>query len=245
MIKKRQRVRKTVLLISMILFPITLNYFSPYLVILGASRGIVAGSMITFATLFLSSLFLGRLFCGWICPAGAIQEIAFMVNGKRPNIGRLDWIKYLIVWSPWITIIIFLFIKAGGVKKIDPFFMMETGISVAEPADYMIYLTVVGAFLMMSLIAGKRAGCHAFCWIAPFMVIGRKIRNAADYPALRLKSDSKKCVSCGACTKACPMSLDVQNMVEVNKMRNSECILCGECIDACPNSVIRFSYSKG
>lgn len=48
----RQKIRKAVIIISVILFPITYYYFSPYLIIDGASQGIISGSFIMFATFF-------------------------------------------------------------------------------------------------------------------------------------------------------------------------------------------------
>jgi len=48
---KRQRVRKALILISFFLFPVTIFYLSPVLIIEGASQGIVAGSFIIFASL--------------------------------------------------------------------------------------------------------------------------------------------------------------------------------------------------
>jgi ferredoxin-type protein NapH len=39
------------------------------------------------------------------------------------------------------------------------------------------------------------------------------------------------------------MSLDVNGMVKLARMENSECILCGTCIDGCPKKVIRYSFS--
>jgi hypothetical protein len=41
---KRQKIRKTIQLVSMLLFPVTLNYFSPYLIIQGSLEGVLAGS---------------------------------------------------------------------------------------------------------------------------------------------------------------------------------------------------------
>ena len=40
---RRQQWRWAILLTSLLLFPVTLNYFSPYLVIDGAAQGIVSG----------------------------------------------------------------------------------------------------------------------------------------------------------------------------------------------------------
>jgi ferredoxin-type protein NapH len=38
----RQRVRKALIILSFLLFPITMNYFSPYIIVDGASQGIIS-----------------------------------------------------------------------------------------------------------------------------------------------------------------------------------------------------------
>lgn len=58
---RRQRVRQALLLVSLLLFPLTIHYFSPYIIVDGAAQGIVSGSMIVFVLMFLSSLLVGRL----------------------------------------------------------------------------------------------------------------------------------------------------------------------------------------
>ena len=69
---RRQKIRALSLLLMVLLFPIILNFFSPYIIVDGASRGIATGSFITFGALFLGSLLFGRAFCGWLCPGGGI-----------------------------------------------------------------------------------------------------------------------------------------------------------------------------
>ena len=49
----RQNLRKLLLMISMLLFPITIWYMSPYLIIQGAMEGIVSGSFIVSAWFYL------------------------------------------------------------------------------------------------------------------------------------------------------------------------------------------------
>jgi len=90
-----------------------------------------------------------------------------------------------------------------------------------------------------------RAFCHYVCWMAPFMILGRKVRNLARWPALRLKADAEKCIDCRRCTQNCPMSLDVNGLVHRETMEHSECILCRTCVDSCPQGVIRYSFSGG
>jgi Pyruvate/2-oxoacid:ferredoxin oxidoreductase delta subunit len=106
---------------------------------------------------------------------------------------------------------------------------------------YIIYYAVIGLFLTLSLTLGRIAGCHAIYWMAPFMIIGRKIRNLLKYPALQLKADASKCTDCLTCTRNYPMSMDVNALVKRGNMEHSECILCGNCMDSCSSSVIRYS----
>ena len=240
--KRRQRLRKAIILISFLFFPITLNYFSPVLIIMGAAEGIIVASFIMFAIQFLSALFLGRAFCGWLCPAAGLQEMCFSANDNKVKTGKADWIKWMI-WIPWISIIIITFVKAGGFHSIRPLYMFENGISVDEPMAYILYFTVVGVFVILSLLVGRRAFCHYGCWMSPFMIIGRKIRNIFKWPALHLESDNEKCIDCKACTKACPMSIDPNTMVRKQNMEHAECILCGNCIDVCPKNAIEYGFS--
>lgn len=239
-----QRIRKGIILTTFILFPIIMNYFSPYVIIDGASQGIVNGSLIIFGLMFLASLVLGRAWCGWVCPAGGLQEAASGVNNGAFKTGKRDWIKWFI-WAPWLGIIVATAIAAGGYRRVDFFHLTESGVSVAEPMQYITYLLVVGIFLLLAALMGRRAGCHTICWMAPFMIIGRKIRNLAAWPSLRLMAQSASCKDCLKCTSNCPMSLDVHGMVQRERMEHNECILCGTCVDNCSQNAIRFSFSAG
>jgi len=238
---RRQKTRKTLLLVMFVLFPITYYYFSPYLIIMGASEGIIAGSFITFSAMLVGSLFLGRFFCGWLYPAGATQELCFKVNNKNFKGGKRNWIKYFI-WIPWIAVIAVMFVQAGGISVVEPFYQTYYGISIQDMQSVILFLIIAGIFAGIAIAAGKRASCHTICWMAPFMIIGRKIRNVINLPALQLVADKRECINCETCTRNCPMSLDVNSMVGEDSMENSECILCGTCADTCPKSAIKLSF---
>lgn len=237
------KVRKGMLLISMLLFPIILSYLSPYVIIMGASTGILSGSAILFVALFVAATFFGRLWCGWVCPGGAVQEFAFDANSKRLNHKKLDWIKW-VVWTLWLGLIVFLFVQAGGILEVMPFLGTTMGISVLEFHMYIIYYGVLFLLVAPSLIFGKRFMCHTFCWMAPFMILGRKIGNALNLPGVRLRAENDNCISCGRCSSACPMSLDVQHMVEVKSTEHAECILCKSCVAVCPKDVLQLRIAK-
>jgi polyferredoxin len=80
---KRQSIRKALVVISFLLFPITIYYLSPILIIQGLAEGIIAGSFIFFALLFAVSLFLGRAHCGWVCPAGGLKKFVPLPPAKK------------------------------------------------------------------------------------------------------------------------------------------------------------------
>ena len=247
---RRQALRRTLLLLSFIAFPLTMNYFSPYLIVDASFQGILNGSAIVFASMFVGSLLFGRLWCGWACPAAGLQEPLLRVNGRRVG-RRADLVKWLI-WVPWIALIVFAVVRAGGYSSVQPFYGTVGGISVAGDADrpiiaaYAIYFAVVLLFFGLALAVGRRGGCHTVCWMAPFMILGREARNRLGaWPSLRLVADTPQCTKCGTCTGVCPMSLDVQSMVARGHMEASECSLCGSCADNCPAKVIRYSFSAG
>ncbi|MEE8568323.1 MAG: 4Fe-4S binding protein [Anaerolineales bacterium] len=241
----RQRIRKALLFVSLLLFPLTLYYFSPMLIIQGASEGIINGSFVVFGLMFLSALFLGRFWCGWACPAGALQEFGAPINNKQAPGGKWDWIKWGI-WIPWIGIIAVMAIQAGGYQAVNPFFQLEGGLTVLQeppPPWFMIYYIIIAIFLTLAIVVGRRAGCHYICWMAPFMIIGRRVRNLFKWPALGLRVEPDKCIDCKRCTRDCPMSLDVNGMVNMGDIEHNECILCGTCADNCPEDVIHYSFS--
>jgi ferredoxin-type protein NapH len=239
----RQKLRSGILIVMFVLFPVTFMYFSPYLIIMGASEGVITGSFIVFVVLFLVALFAGRIFCSWVCPLAGIQEHCATARPKKAN-NRLNWVRY-VIWVPWLGIIIYMAIRAGGFKSVDFAYQTLYGVSVRDIPSLIMYLMVVIITLVLSFAVGKRALCHYVCWINPFMVAGRKLGNILKIPSLRLRADKAICNKCGKCSKACTMSLDVMEMVQTGKMENSECILCGKCVDICPKGVIKYTFQRG
>ncbi|SET02469.1 4Fe-4S binding protein [Paenibacillus sp. NFR01] len=240
---KRQKVRQLLLLLSFLLFPVTLFYFSPYLIIQGGAAGIVTGSFIVFAALFGTSLVFGRAFCGWLCPGGGLQESCRLVADKKIKRKGIRWIKYFL-WAPWIAGIIGAFAAAGGFHAVDFFYMTEHGISAGSLPGLATYFAIVALIATLALTIGRRGMCYSICWMSPFMVFGTLISDKLRLPTLHLQPVPANCTSCGRCTRQCPMSIEVTAMVNRNDMRNPECILCGGCADVCPSSAIHLTFGK-
>ncbi len=241
-IKTRQKIRRGIVFFVFLIFPVIVNYLSPVLILAGASEGIINGSFIVFGLMFLSSLFLGRTYCGWICPASGMQEATEKFRTKKAKTGGGNIFRWA-VWIVWLGFMIYLFINAGGVQKADFLYATPQVISILDPIIVFIYLAVVLLVFVMTMIWGQRAFCKYLCWMGPFMIAGDKIRHWIKIPGLYLHPKKEKCIECGKCTKNCPMDIDVQNMVQINNMYNTECIMCLNCADICPKGAI--SVKKG
>jgi ferredoxin-type protein NapH len=131
------------------------------------------------------------------------------------------------------------------VRRIDFFYQTNRGLSVTDLPGLIAYVSVVALFVGLTAAAGRRAGCHTVCWMAPFMVIGRSVRNRIGWPSLRLSARQEDCAGCRKCSGECPMSIDVMERVKEGRLETPDCILCGSCVDACSRKVICYSFSAG
>jgi len=240
--KTRQKIRKGLILFSFFLFPAIFFYLSPVLILRASSKGIINGSFVIFILLFMSSLFLGRGYCGWVCPAAGCQEAIFAARDKK--VTRGDYVKWL-VWVPWISSIALLAFRAGGYHKMDFFYMTTHGLSVGNIYGLIAYFIILFLLIVLpAFVFGKRSFCHHLCWMAPFMIVGRKIRNNFQWASLQLQASAETCKHCHTCSENCPMSLPVEKMVQQDSMENAECILCGTCVDGCKEGAIAFSWQN-
>ena len=241
---KRQQIRKAIIIGMFFTFPITIAWMSPAMPIIYGFSGIVVGATIMFLLHFFVALFLGRAFCGFVCPGGGLSECLMRINNKGVKNSKLRAIKY-IVWAFLVIATIASFVWAGGINEIDFFGGLEGGwIFLSAPYRYVIYFGVLLSTLLFQLLLGKRSFCQCACWIAPFMIMGAMVSDLLRLPRLRLKANADSCVGCKQCSKKCPMSLDVKTMVETANMKNSECILCGECVDICPKKSIVYTFKN-
>ena len=236
----RQRIRKGLLALMFLLFQYRLFhlFFSPVLAVAAASQGVVNGSLLIYALLFLGSLFFGRAWCGWCCPGAALNEGCSVVVRKRCRGGRADMVKYM-VFAALAGVIGYMAYRAGGFHAVEPLFGVDRRSHLQD-----IFL-LVGAFVIivpLALLWGRRANCRYLCWEAPIMILGTKIKNTIGWPSLHLAANPAVCKDCGNCDKHCPMSLPVAAMVKRGDMRNAECVLCGNCVDSCPTVAIRYAF---
>lgn len=74
------------------------------------------------------------------------------------------------------------------------------------------------------------------------MTCGMAAGSALKVPSLHIAYDEARCVHCGACSRACPMSLDPVASARALKVPY-ECINCGECVGSCRKGALSFRSS--
>ncbi|MCY6370178.1 4Fe-4S binding protein [Clostridium ganghwense] len=174
---------------------------------------------------------LGRAFCGYICPLGTIQSLITKL-GKRLNIKQIKINKSvdkILRYAKYVVLFVVLFTtyKAGElvIRTYDPwaaFMHLSAGTEIFE--EFLIGLIILIALLISSLFI-ERAWCRYFCPLGAALAITSPLR------IFKIRKNTSTCVNCKACTRSCPMGLDVHSEKSVS---STECISCGECITRCP-----------
>jgi ferredoxin-type protein NapH len=83
-------------------------------------------------------------------------------------------------------------------------------------------------------LGGTRQWCRNFCPMAAFLGLIQKFGRYR----IRVKDDM--CISCGMCTKACEMGIDVRAYAQANEsFVRASCVGCGMCAEVCPRGVLQ------
>lgn len=182
----------------------------------------------------ISTIIVGRYFCGWICALGTMQELfgklGLKIFKKRFEVNaRLDkslrYLKYVL-----LAIILYFTWKTGTliIRPYDPFAAYSHIPAGFEElwGDFAIGFSI----LIISLIASMfydRFFCKYACPLGAFLGIISKIS------LFKIKRENSTCIHCNLCNKSCPVNINVSNL---NQIDSAECISCLECVTACPTN---------
>ncbi|HBH11936.1 MAG: Putative Polyferredoxin [Clostridiales bacterium 38_11] len=183
----------------------------------GISRSIALSISIT-----LTALLLGRVFCGFLCPIGALQDGFRFLAGKLrikkkrlPSIGlaKPESIKY-------VLLIILIVLSTFG---------LSSRISVLSP--WLAYLNAfaglrfhTGLFVLILIVLSsvffRRFFCRCFCPLGAFQALLNAISP------LKI-SKGKSCNGCQLCLKDCPVDI----MPDDEDAISPECVNCLKCTE--------------
>ena len=186
----------------------------------------------TAAIPILLSLVLGRVFCGWICPADLLFEIAGKARqwaGIRTDVTFSRATKYAVLGVGLVGSAL-----AGSQLLAEVYPPRIIG------AELYLWITFgafgAGAWFFLLLVAfeifvSKRFWCRYVCpGGALYSLLGRRRR-------LRLEINSDACTECKLCDLSCefglqPMASDL----------GPECNNCGLCVRACGHDALVWTW---
>lgn len=179
----------------------------------------------------LATLLVGNVFCGWICPWGAIQDALTWVRNKlhlktwQPPAGLDRWLRY----GRFVVLGVVIYFSVSTARlwfaDYDPYvqlFGLTWLFKMGESGA--VGLTIVGLVLVGSVVV-DRMWCRYLCPLgAVFAVIGH-------LSFLRIRRDAATCTDCTLCDRPCPVGLSVSTS---SPKVSTDCIGCMDCVTTCP-----------
>ena len=179
----------------------------------------------------LLSIVGNKLFCGWVCPIGALQEIFYLLPHRRKRF-RFAFYAVNSVRFGLLLIFIPLLINFGVYiyGYFNPFEILHW------PFDtdfWALYAWAVIIIVILFSLISYRPFCHIVCPIGAVTWLLEHI----SFMRIRLRKD--KCNNCHLCIKVSPCC-GLKSIVEGKRIR-PDCYACGKCIAACPTRALDFS----
>ena len=177
--------------------------------------------LIMFLVPIILTLLLGRVYCGYVCPFGAIQELINTKKLRKKIPDKLDRKLKLIKYGILLIVGIGTVITGravGSLSLLKPIFTFSGTLA-----------SIIGT---VGVLAASVFYYRPFCrYLCPYGALMALLSRLSFY---RIRTSSS-CVKCKICERKCNMAAIVDGSV------GHECLLCGECIDVCPKGSLKIN----
>ena len=221
----------------------------------GAFQAVIGSSKFRFSyyitgILILFGVLLGRFICGFLCPFGWFQELLHKIPSPKLSTKKLKPLRYLKYVVLLVMVVLLPLLAVNELGMGDPFFCKYLCPQGVLEGAIPLSLTNAGiraalgklftwkACILLAVIVGSVVFYRPFCkWLCPLGAFYALLNNVSLF---QMRVDTHKCVSCGACAKACKMDVDI-----TKTPNHAECIRCGMCMKACPTDAIQYKFGLG
>ncbi len=178
------------------------------------------------AALIVVSLIFGKLFCGWLCPVGCIQDVIKLnaiSHGSNSNkfSNYRHFIKYIVLL---IIVILPYYSGYGTWAFVSPWTTLQS-----LPGLFFVEFKFTFALLFFLLIiAISIFYFRPFCqYLCPLGAVQSMLNAVIPKSLLQTNRQTQSCNSCSACRIKCPQNLHVASKSEIYP----DCNLCLQCCE--------------
>jgi polyferredoxin len=184
---------------------------------------IMAGAMILFTVIG------NKIFCGWICPLGCLQEVIHKLSSvtkkfKFPFI-ITNSVRFSLL-AVFITVV--LFFSVNIFNWFNPFELFHW-----RPNKYILIVTSI---IIVASLFYYRPFCQFLC---PAGFITWIFEHTSLF---RIHKSEDKCTHCTQCIKESPCNA-IHSIIN-NHTITPDCYACGKCIESCPEDALSFSLKN-
>ena len=182
--------------------------------------------MVMAAAMVLLTVTGNKIFCGWICPLGCLQEGAFMASTGLRKIKCSFFTTNAIRASLFGLFIICLFSLSTNIYDLfNPFELFHWHLTTQ--------IIIIISLVTLASLVYFRPFCQFLCPAGLITWFFEYISLAA------IRKNEKRCTNCGTCMKESPCNA-IEGIMK-NKNIVADCFACGACMRSCPEDALTFS----
>jgi MauM/NapG family ferredoxin protein len=207
------------------------------------SSATLPSALVWGAALVVVTIVFGRVFCGWVCPLGSLQQLASWILSPRTRRESLKVNRYRRWFSIKYYLLAGLLVAAlGGTVQtglLDPLSTLARGLAsglwpVLPGGREVPGGWIAGLALLTIVLASRwipRLFCRALC------PLGALLGVFARFSLFRISRQGDACSTCTLCTFACQGADE-----PLSEHRAGECHVCLNCTTSCPDGAIRYRF---
>lgn len=178
-------------------------------------------AIVLFLGLIPITYFFGKVFCGWACYLGAIQEFLYIGKFKIFQSEKAQKVMRIIRYVIFGILLLQLTLTQGiEWSKIGPFKVI---FNLFSP-------NITGYILLAILLVSSLFIHRPFCKVA--CPAGLVFGWVTKIPGASVLGITNSCAGCKTCSTSCNINA-ITRKGQISKLDNQECIMCGECMSDC------------
>jgi len=183
--------------------------------------------MVCFLGAVLSGVFLGRKWCGTLCPRGNFWDRIMSKAIRRPKMPA--WAK-----SRAVRVGVLVVLMGAMVTQVA----FAWGDWEVVGRVFVVLLTVTTAIGVLMALTGHQ---RAWCKVCPAGTMAYWLGRGKGQ---QLSLEDASCRDCAACWPVCPMDLQPHEMARAGSPTHPDCLKCSSCVLRCPANALSLTSAK-